>query len=228
VRRFGDHSLLEWIVRRVTESLLLDQVAVVTETAQGETVQQLAPPDAAVFVSKQPDALARFAAAVRQYDADQVVRISLSSPFVDPELIDRLICTAHANPSCDYVGYAAYRGGPLVLSRLGVFAEWIRASAILKAEREATRGADRSDVTRFVYSHPETFRLRLIPIPAQLDRDDLRLAVRTDEDWDNAHIIFDALGPEAIHWQRIAELLDQQPGLRQRMAVLNQAEQAAY
>jgi spore coat polysaccharide biosynthesis protein SpsF len=227
-RRFADHSLLEWVVRRVTESLLLDQVAVVTETSQGEAVQQLAPPDAAVFVSKQPDALARFAAATRHYEADHVVRIPLSSPFVDPELIDRLICTAHAHSGCDYVGYAAHRGGPSVLARLGVFAEWVRAEAILKAEHEATRGADRTEVTSFVYSHPEIFQLRLIPIPSQLDRDDLRLAVRTDEDWDNAQIIFDALGREAIHWQRIAELLDQQPALRQRMAVLNEAEQTAY
>ncbi|MFV1968719.1 MAG: cytidylyltransferase domain-containing protein [Pirellulaceae bacterium] len=227
-RRFGDHSVLEWIVRRITESLLLDQVAVVTDAAQGKTILRLAPPDAAVFISKQPDALSRFAAAIRHYDARQVVRVPLSSPFVDPELIDRLIGTASANPDSDYIGYATNRGGPAVLSRLGVFTEWCRAEAILRADREATRDVDRAKVTRFVYSQPEIFKLRLVPIPPRLDRDDFRLTVHSEEDWDNAHTIFDALGAEALDWQRIAGLLDQQPALRERMAVLNEAERTAH
>ena len=226
-RRFGDHALLEWVVRRVTESLLLDQVAVVADAAQAETILHLVPPDTEAFVSKHADALSRFAAAVRHYDAQQVVRIPLTSPFVDPALIDRLICTASSSPGADYVGYVARRVGPAVLSRLGVFAEWCRAEAILRADREATREADRAEVTQYVYSHPEIFKLRLIPIPPQLDREDFRLTIDSEEDWENAHIIFDALGREGLDWQRIAELLDQQPALRKRMAVLNEAEQTA-
>ena len=111
-----------------------------------------------------------------------------------------------------------------MVSRLGVFAEWCRAGVVLRADREATKPDERSDVTRYVYSHPELFKLRLIPVPAQLDRGDLRLTIHVEEDWDHAQIILDALGPEALDWQRIAELLDHQPALRQRMAVLNQAE----
>jgi spore coat polysaccharide biosynthesis protein SpsF (cytidylyltransferase family) len=60
----------------------------------------------------------------------------------------------------------------------------------------------------------------LIPAPHQLDRDDVRLAVEGEEDWDNTQDIFDALGPDT-DWQRIAGLLDHQPGLRKRMETLN-------
>lgn len=226
-RRFGNHSLLEWVVRRVTDSLLLDQVVVLTDSQQGELISRLAPPDVRVLVGASPDPLTRFAAAVKTCAADRAVRVPVASPFLDPTLIDRLVCTSVAQPTADYIGYVASRGGPAVLARLGLFAEWCRAEAIFRADREAVCPEERNPPTRYLYSHPELFRLRLIPVPPQLDRDDLRLTVKVEEDWEHAHIIFEALGREALDWQRIAELLDHQPALRRRMAVLNQAEQCA-
>ncbi|MDZ7617457.1 MAG: hypothetical protein U1E05_10655, partial [Patescibacteria group bacterium] len=81
--------------------------------------------------------------------------------------------------------------------------------------------ADRKHVTRYIYSHPERFQLRLIPAPREIDRDDVRLTLSGDEDWEHTLAIYDALGPEGLDWQRIALLLDHQPGLRHRMAALN-------
>ena len=89
-----------------------------------------------------------------------------------------------------------------------------------QSARLAKEPADRQEVTRYLYSHPETFNLRLIPAPAPIDRDDVRLTLDRDEDWDHALTIYDALGPESLDWQRIATLLDHQPALRKRMAAL--------
>ena len=57
------------------------------------------------------------------------------------------------------------------------------------------------------------------------DREDVRLTIANDEDWDHALAIYEALGPERLDWQRIARLLDHQPALRSRMAVLNRVHQ---
>jgi len=222
----GYKPLLEWVVRRVSESLLLERVVVLVDPAQSELIRRLAPADVPIEVGRGPDPLARFAATLRRYDAEEVVRIRLSSPFVDPQLIDRLVGTARSHPGIDYVGYAAHHGGPAVLAQLGLFAEWCRAESLAQADREAKTAADRADVTRYICAHPELFRLRLVPVPPQLDRDDLRLTVRSEEDWEHAQIIFEALGSEELEWQRIAELLDQQPTLRQRMAVLNRVDRS--
>jgi spore coat polysaccharide biosynthesis protein SpsF len=146
----------------------------------------------------------------------------LGCPFVDPELIDRLVRTAGSNTGCDYIGYFLLDGRPAVLSKVGLFAEWCRAEAIERAAKEAKSAADRDEPTRYIYSHPDQFQLRFIPVPATLDRHDVRLAMDVEEDWELAHIIFDALGPEGLDWHRIAALLDQQPWLRERMAVLNE------
>ena len=69
----------------------------------------------------------------------------------------------------------------------------------------------------------KNFKLRLLPAPAEIDRDDVRLTIDSDEDWDHALTIFEALGPESLDWQRIARLLSHQPALRSRMAALNRA-----
>ena len=225
-RRFGGKSLLEWVVRRVTDSLLLDQVVVVTDTAQSDEVHRLAPSDVQVVATQQPDPLGRFVATVRQIDASHVVRVPLGCPFVDPELIDRLVCTAGSNPGVEYIGYFSLDGCPAILSKIGLFAEWCTADALYRADRTATAIEDRNEPARYIYSHPESFQLRFIPVPAKLDRRDVRLTVDVEEDWELAHMIFDALGPEGLQWQKIASLLDQQPAMRERMAVLNERNSA--
>jgi spore coat polysaccharide biosynthesis protein SpsF (cytidylyltransferase family) len=226
-RRFAGKSLLEWVVRRVTESLLVDQVVVVTDPAQGDVARRLAPADIPVFVGIQSDALGRFAAAAREFQATHVVRVPLGCPFVDPELIDRLVCTASGHTGFDYIGYFSVDGRPAILSKVGLFAEWCRATAVQSADAQARSSEDRADPTRYIYAHPEDYQLRFIPVPAKLDRRDVRLTVDVEEDWEHVHMIFDALGPDSLDWRRIAALLDEQPELRERMAVLNESERTA-
>ena len=86
----------------------------------------------------------------------------------------------------------------------------------------AKQPGDRQEITRYIYSHLDSFQIRLLASPEALDREDLRLRISCEEDWEHAATIVDALGEEAMEWQRIAGLLEGQPALRQRMAVLNQ------
>lgn len=223
-RRLGGKSVLEWIVRRVTDCQRLDGVIVLTgDSAEDRRVANLAPMDVPVCVASEPDPMACFVAAVERYPAEAVVRVRVDYPFVDPMLIDRLVTTADTHPECDYVGYCLRDGRPAILSPVGMYAEWFRASALRRAERKAKKPSDRCSVTNYLYSHPETFRLRLIPAPARIDREDVRLRVDIEEDWEHALAIFDALGSEELNWQRIADLLDHHPAMRSRMADLNRA-----
>ena len=222
--RIEGKPLLEWVVRRVTDSQLLDHVAVLIDPKQQSTLQRLTPADVTLVIGQQPDALGKFAATLRRFDASQAVRVRVDSPFVDPELIDRLICTANAHPGIDYIGYRSEAGTPAVQTKLGVFAEWCRAEAVFQADRQASRPSERRDSMRYLFSHPELFRLRMIPIPPALDRHDVRLTVDVEEDWEHAQSIVEALGPDCLDWHAIAGLLDEHPTMRQRMAALNQGD----
>ena len=121
------------------------------------------------------------------------------------------------------MSYCSRDGRPAVLSALGIFAEWCRADALRQANREATDTLDCQHVTRYLYSHPEKFRVRLISAPSRPDRDDVRLTVDSEEDWEHAETIYEALGPERLEWQSIAALLEEHPALRERMRSLNEA-----
>jgi len=221
-RRLGGRPLLEWVIRRVTDCTRLDGVIVVAcDAEEHRFIADLVPMDVPVFFGNQADPMDRFVRALEQYPARSIVRVRGDNPFIDPVLIDRLVRTAEEHPACDYVSYMSADGRPAILSPVGVYAEWLRAAALRKAARNAKDPSDRAHVTRYVYSHPERFQLRLIPAPCEIDRDDVRLTVDGEEDWEHALAIFDALGPDCLDWQRIAVLLDHQPVLRRRMAALN-------
>jgi spore coat polysaccharide biosynthesis protein SpsF len=227
-RRLGGKSLLEWVVRRMTESLRLDGVIVLCpRIGQASEVADSVPRDVPLVISERADALARLAAALEQYPAEAVVCVAAEHPFVDPELIDRLVITAANHPQSDYIGFCSRNGRPAVRSPLGMIGEWIRTAALRQANVEARDPQERNHVASFLHAHPERFQLRLIPVPQELDRDDLRLTVCGEEDWQHVQDIFEALGPEQLDYQSIACLLDHQPALRQRMATLNRTVGAA-
>ena len=223
-RRFGDKPLLQWVVRRVTESLHLDQVIVLTDPGHVALARTLAPQDVTVFASRATDLLSRYVAAIDAFQASQVVRVTLDHPFVDPTLIDRLVTTANKNPGFSYIGFFLQNGQPAVASPLGVFAEWCTAQALVQANQECNERQERDTVTRYIYSHPEIFPMRLIPTPQELDREDLRLRVDREEDWEHAQTIIETLGVVDLDWRRITDLLKMHPEIRQRMAKLNAAE----
>lgn len=220
-RRLGGKSLLEWVVRRVTDCERLDAV-VVAGGGDAQALVALVPPDVPVVCGSEHDVLGRFVDVLQQFPADGVVRICADNPFIDPVLIDRLVTTAAEHPGCDYVSYGTRSGRPSILSSVGLFAEWCRADALQAVAAMTHDSADREHVTRYLYSHPEQFQIRLLPVPAELDRDDVRLTVDLEEDWEHALAIYEALGPEDLEWQQIAGLLRHQPELRRRMQRLNQ------
>jgi spore coat polysaccharide biosynthesis protein SpsF len=198
-------------------------IVLAPRSSDGESLRRIVPPDVPVYFSPAPDELGRLIDALSEYPAEALVRISCDHPLVDPVLVDRLVIEAAEQPAIDYVGYSLPDGQPAVLSTLGVFGEWVRTKALIRADRDIPSGSQRQAVTCYFHSQRDRYRLRLLPVPAELQRDDVRLAVDCFEDWENVQDIFEALGPEHVDWQRITGLLDHQPELRRRMAELNRA-----
>jgi spore coat polysaccharide biosynthesis protein SpsF len=220
-RRVDGRPLLEWVLRRATESLRLDGVIVLACGSCQCDLARLVPSDVPVLMSEGDDAMARFARALEVYPAEAVVRIQGDNLFIDPELIDRLITMAEGTPDCDYAGYRTRAGRPAEFASASLYPEWFRTSALRRANRLATAAVDREAVTRAFFANPQKFNVCLLPAPAEIDRDDVRLTVDIEEDWDHAITIIEAIGVESLDWRRIARLLDHQPALRSRMAALN-------
>lgn len=173
-RKFGGKTLLEWVVRRISDSQKLDQLVVLAaDDPQSRRLVEGCPPDAQVFFSAASDPLARFAAAVRRTGCDAAVRMNVCHPFVDPVLIDRLIAAASTGDECDYATFVFGNGSSAMQSKVGVFTEWCRAGALLEADARATRAEDRATATSYLWNSPRRYCHKLLPVPHQLDRNDL-------------------------------------------------------
>src|SRR4029453_14951091 len=161
-RRFGGKTLLEWVVRRMSDADRLDGVVVLAgDDAFARSLVSQAPSDVRVFHSVEADPLGPFAPAGRTFPFSAAARLSVSQPFVDPILIDRRLALVATGNTCDYASFAFADGRPVMQSKLGVFAEWCRGEAVLLANRLARRDHERTDATSFLQSHPEIFAIRL-------------------------------------------------------------------
>lgn len=211
LRRLGKATLLEWVARRVNDSEQLDKVIVVVgEGRLTELARQCTPPSVTLFVSPETNATARLVSAAHRYNADSLVRVCVNNPFIDPVLIDRLVAAAKQEGGCDYVALGDEEGNPLEGFH-GMHAEWFSTAAL---ERAAKAGPDASRI-------PPQAKTLYIPAPPALAQEDVRLTIDVEEDWEHAQVIYDALDERSLDWQGITGLLNQQPAMRKRMAVLN-------
>ena len=152
-RRLAGQSVLEWIVRRVTDAQHLDGVIALTDdSAAHRDIVRAVPPDVPVLLSQAEDDLSRAVEAIEQFPCRSVVLLSVDTPFVDPALIDRLVITAQTHPECDYIGYRQSDGRPSVMSQVGVFAEWCTSRALKTAHRKAETPADRGSDALFIFT----------------------------------------------------------------------------
>jgi spore coat polysaccharide biosynthesis protein SpsF len=129
----------------------------------------------AVFRGADDDVAARALACARAYRLDRVVRISADSPFVDPALIDEAI-RRHEAGGFDVVTDVFPRTYPP-----GVSVEAIATDALARVLELTRDPADREHVTRYVYAHPDAFRIANFGIDPSRFRG-LMLTVDTPED----------------------------------------------
>lgn len=89
-RKVGGKSLLEWVVRRATESHLLDQVVVAAgDGPDDDDIRALVPADVPVFIGSERDVLGRFVTALDAHPAAAVffLLFSVMRLWSDPDII---------------------------------------------------------------------------------------------------------------------------------------------
>ena len=215
--------ILEWVVNRLGETQTLDEVVVVAADSDAtDEVVEVVPLHATLHVSKAKDSLSRVLDALKESDAESLAVVSTDSPLVDSTLVDRLVSTAASDPSADFATFYSVRNGSPLHGHLGLLADWVRVDALRSADRLFTSPLERDAFCESIAARPDKFTLKLLRAPAELDRDDVRLALESIDDWTHAEEIVDALGYD-LDWHDIAHLLDAHPSLRQKMADLNAA-----
>ena len=208
-RRLEGKSVLEWVVRQMTDCESLSGVVVLADAgSDGDVVRSLAPCDVPVFSAEAADTLSLLLQVLDRFPVESCVFIGSDWPFIDPTLIDRLVRTAELEKNC---GYAAYQFTNDVFSvgrPYGLFPEWYRADTLRKASRKLDDPVHRQLPGSFFLDNQDKYVVELLPAPAGLDRNDLRLSFDDEQDWDNIVDLHDAMGLEVLDCRKMSVLLD--------------------
>jgi spore coat polysaccharide biosynthesis protein SpsF len=184
-------SLLECVVRRFRACKRVDEVVVATTVEAGDDriADWCTQNGVALFRGSEDDVLERVAAAAIHYRADAIVQMGADSAYLDFELIDQLV-EIYVHEDADYVCNDLTLTCPL-----GIYGHVVRVESLLgtRARPDLTAN-DRSDVVRYIFEHPGTYRIHAIEAPPELACPELRLTIDYPEDMEQARTVYRRLG----------------------------------
>jgi spore coat polysaccharide biosynthesis protein SpsF len=187
--------MLWHILDRLRRAPGVDAVGVATSDQPGdEPLRQFCRDEGVpLFAGDERDVLDRFYRAAVAFGGDPVIRVTADCPFVDPEIIGRLVAAYHAG-SYDHFGVATGsvahgHGGARFPD--GLDAECIRFAALERAHKEADAQSDREHVTPYLYRVAGRFRNGMLP--ADVDHGSLRWTVDHAADFELVTTVYEAL-----------------------------------
>jgi spore coat polysaccharide biosynthesis protein SpsF len=204
-RTMLDHHLDRLVARG------LDVYVATTDLEADDSVADLAQRrDVPVFRGSEDDVLSRFAGCARTYDLDVVVRVTSDCPLIDgavvAEGVARFLQLREEHGDV-YLSNTLERTYPR-----GFDFEVFTATALARADREATTPGDREHVTPWLYAGPHRLP-HVAQVRRAVDRSRYRVTLDTVEDLEVLRRLFDEHGAAALDCDGIVQVLDAHPEL---------------
>lgn len=139
----------------------------------------------------------RFLDCAHRARADAFLRICADSPLIDPALVDQAIAL-HATGNADLTTNTQQRTFPK-----GQSVEIVRTAALADALQKMQDVADQEHVTRYLYQHPDQYRIQNFASDEPFG--EVQLSVDTQADFDAIAAILQQAGDQ-ITWRQAAEL----------------------
>lgn len=170
------------------------------------------------FRGDEDNVLDRFIRAAETFNLDRFIRVCSDNPFLRPDSF-RAFFKEHDTRPADYIAYGFADGRPTIKSHLGLFAELTTADALRRAAAATQEKLYIEHVTIYLYTHPEAFSVRLLPLPDELEgRLDLRFTLDTMEDFtllQELYVAFCEQTDHSIH--ALLRLVETHPEYRVKM-----------
>jgi spore coat polysaccharide biosynthesis protein SpsF len=174
--------IIEWVVKRVQKSKLLDNIVVaIPDTKKDEVLENyLIDLGIEVFKGSEENVLNRFYEAVKYKNPKNIVRICADNPLICPKEIDNLI-DFYKNNSCDYAYnhipkenlYPDGLGAEIISFKL---LKWLNENVIEKKHKE--------HCLSYITDYSNKFIIKTFdPIKSNLHYPNIKLDVDTFEDF---------------------------------------------
>jgi spore coat polysaccharide biosynthesis protein SpsF len=204
-------TMLDHQIDRLVAAGLDVYVATGDSPADDRVAELAAGRGVAVFRGSEEDVLARFAGCARANHLDVVVRVTADCPLVDGAVVaagvSRFLQLREAHGDDVYLSNTLERTYPR-----GFDFEVVAASALHRADREATTPSEREHVTPWLYAGPHR-----LPYVEQnrltADRSHYRVTLDTPEDLDLLRRLLEEHGAAELDCAGIITVLDTHPEL---------------
>jgi spore coat polysaccharide biosynthesis protein SpsF len=186
----GEPMLLH-LVRRLRAVASLDEIVIATTTnAADQSIVDFAQEHGvACFRGSEDDVLARVIGAGESAQADVVVEITGDCPVIDPDLVEQTIRMFLAH-EVDYVSNSIIRSYPDGMDTQVMSMQALRNSAEMTQDP-----LDREHVSRFIWQHPERYRIVNLVAPPSLHWPELGLTLDEVGDYNLLRKLIETLAP---------------------------------
>ena len=193
-------------------------VATTTDPGNDPLVAHLQANNELVFRGSENDVLDRFIKAAEAYQLDGIIRICSDNPFMDPDGINTLLEKAQ-HSKADYIGFWI-NDLPSIKTHFGFWGEFVTLDALKKVAFTTDDQQAHEHVTIHIYTHPEEYCCEWIDCPDFIQgRNDIRLTVDTQEDFENAQRVYADLTitHPGFGLKEIVKYIDQHEALKASM-----------
>jgi len=174
--------IIEWVVKRVQKSKLLDDIIVAIPISEDNDVlaKYIIKMGVKVFRGSESNVLNRFYESVKNEKPSQIVRICADNPLIDGIEIDNLI-EFYNTHSCDY----AYNHIPKNnLYPDGLGAEIISFNLLKFMNETVTSQYHKEHCLSYIWEHSEKYNIKTFnPIDTQLHHPNLKFDIDTFDDY---------------------------------------------
>lgn len=196
-------------IERLRASKEIDQIVVATsnQTSDDALAEVLLAEGVECFRGNLDDVLSRFVGCLREYPANNIIRLTADCPLADPQVVD-FVVQEHRSSGADYTSNTLQRTYPR-----GLDVECFTEEAFTKLQGFNLSTQEREHVTMGFYQRPDNFVLR--NVVGDIDRSELRWTVDFPEDLFFVQEIYRQLFPKnpLFTSEDIRELITSNPQL---------------
>lgn len=189
---YKENTILDVLLENIKAEFSGMPIILATSTNQNDSILEdiVKKYSISFYRGSENNVLSRFIDVGTSFGLTHIVRICSDNPFLNMASIKDLIENLD-NFAIDYLSFSNHLGMPVIRTHLGLFAEIVSLKALMKADQCQNEMLYQEHVTNYIYSNPQKFNVKLLKSPLEVHyRDDLRLTLDDNEDFENLSLLY--------------------------------------
>ena len=184
----GNHNLIEWVIKRIKKTKRLDEIILATTKKNEDNIliDISKKNKIKTFRGSSNNVLSRFYNTNKIFKGDIIVRICADNPFIDPLIIDSLICKFnHSKYEYANNAYSLFNSN----YPDGFGAEIFTNKTLNKLIKIAIKKKHKEHLTSYLLENKKKFKIQKIKAPKNIAYPNLKFDIDTYEDYEKINNI---------------------------------------